>query len=199
MTLRIGRGAAHVSAAMLRTLVPLATVTIMAITVPCGVYLFVVWPSDERLAVADAAYQAARQEKVRLEQQRSAQLQARSARQSLKEVWNTLPVQQEFTGLALAVSELGRTEGVLIPGMGYALKPVKDAASPIEATLSFQARGQYTNLYRFIHRLEHQPTYLLLDRLDVRREGQGKAGSRPVVAFQVTLTTFLRPSTATGA
>ena len=86
------------------------------------------------------------------------------------------------------------TEGVMIPSMNYALKPQKEQAVATEATLSFQAKGPYAGIYRFIHRLEHHSTYLVIEKLDVQRLAQSNKSTAQLVSFNVTLTTFLKPS-----
>jgi Tfp pilus assembly protein PilO len=125
---------------------------------------------------------------------RRIQTRANAAQQELEKVWKTLPTQQDFTTLALDVSELGRAEGVLIPSMNYALKPAKDQTVGTEATLSFQATGHYAGIYRFIHRLEHHSTYLVIDKLDVHRSDKTNKSTAQLVSLNVTLTTFLKPS-----
>ena len=109
-----------------------------------------------------------------------------------------MPTHKDFTHLALDLSELGRSEGVLIPGMNYTLKPAKEQTFATEATISFQATGSYGAIYRFIHRLEHQSTYLVIEKLDVRRLAQSNTNKSVtnLVSLNVTLTTYLKPSNA---
>jgi Tfp pilus assembly protein PilO len=181
------------SPVMLRALLPLGLATGITIAVPFAVYFMTVTPASDRLAVAESAYQAAKADKTKLDRDRAVQLQAKSVRESLEDVWAALPSQKDFTTLALEVSDLGRAQGVHIPGMSYAFKPDKTNPAAIEATLTFQAKGSYASVYRFLHHLEHHRTPMVLDRLDVRREGAVAAKARSMVSIQVTLTTFLRP------
>jgi Tfp pilus assembly protein PilO len=149
-----------------------------------------------RLTEAEAAYNAAKDARGKMLQNREIQIRAKSAQQELHGVWKALPTQTDFTHLALDLSELGRTEGVLIPGMNYTLKPVKEQSFATEATISFQATGSYAAIYRFIHKLEHQSTYLVIEKLDVRRlarSNDNKSVSN-FVSLNVTLTTYLKPS-----
>jgi len=185
---------------MLQSLMPLALMTVLCLGVMAGVEVLYSETAATRLTEAEAAYQAAKDAREKMFQNRQVQLRAKAAQQELEAVWTTLPTQKDFTHLALDLSELGRTEGVLIPGMNYTLKPVKEQSFATEATISFQATGSYASIYRFIHKLEHQSTYLVIDKLDVRRLTQSNNSNKSVtnlVSLNVTLTTYLKRSNAT--
>jgi Tfp pilus assembly protein PilO len=182
---------------MLRSLAPLASVTVFCIGLTVGVHVFYTEAAATRLTEAEVAYQAAKDAREKMLQNREIQIRAKTAQQELEGVWKALPTQQDFTHLALDLSELGRTEGVLIPGMNYTLKPVKEQTFATEATISFQATGSYAAIYRFIHKLEHQSTYLVIEKLDVRRlaRSNNNKSVTNLVSLNVTLTTYLKPST----
>jgi Tfp pilus assembly protein PilO len=185
---------------MLRSLAPLASTTLLCLAVTVCVQVFYREAAATRLTEAEAAYQAAKDAREKTLRNREIQSRAKAAQQELDSVWKALPTQKDFTHLALDLSELGRTEGVLIPGMNYTLKPVKEQSFATEATISFQATGSYAAIYRFIHKLEHQPTYLVIEKLDVRRLSQSnnnKSGTN-LVSLNVTLTTYLKPSNVTA-
>jgi Tfp pilus assembly protein PilO len=181
---------------MLRSLAPLASTTLLCLALTVFVHLFYSEAAATRLTEAEAAYQAAKDAREKMYQNRDVQLRAKAAQQELEAMWKTLPTQKDFTHLALDLSELGRTEGVLIPGMNYTLKPVKEQTFATEATISFQATGGYGAIYRFIHKLEHQSTYLVIEKLDVRRLAQANNNKSVtnLVSLNVTLTTYLKPS-----
>ena len=181
---------------MLRSLAPLVSTTVFCIGVTVYVHLFYGEAAATRLTDAEAAYQAAKEAREKIVQSRETQLRARGAQEELETVWKTLPTQKDFTHLALDLSELGRSEGVLIPGMNYTLKPGKEQSFATEATISFQATGSYAAIYRFIHKLEHQSTYLVIEKLDVRRLAQSNNAKSVtnLVSLNVTLTTYLKPS-----
>jgi Tfp pilus assembly protein PilO len=162
------------------------------------VYWFFSVPARASLATAETTYQQARQAKAQIEGMLRVQEQARSVQAELKQIWRALPTQSEFSGLALAVSELGRVEGVTIPGMNYTLKPENERAIAVEATLTFQAIGTYAGIYRFIHQLEHHSTYMVIDKLTVQQVERSRETGAPLVSFRVTLTTFLRRSGPSG-
>jgi len=183
---------------MLRALTPLALVMSGSMAVAGWAYWSFGEAAAARLTAAEVAYQSARDAKSKMEQERRIQMRAKAVQEELKDVWNTLPVQQDFTTLALTVSELGRAEGVMIPGMNYTLKLAKETAGATEAVLTFQATGPYAGIYRFIHRLEHHSIYMTIDKLDVHRLSESHKSGAHLVSFNVTLTTFLRPS-PTGA
>ena len=181
---------------MLRSLAPLVSTTVLCIGVTGYVHLFYGEAAATRLTEAEAAYQTAKDAREKMIQSREIQLRARGAQEELESVWKTLPTQKDFTHLALDLSELGRSEGVLIPGMNYTLKPGKEQSFATEATISFQATGSYAAIYRFIHKLEHQSTYLVIEKLDVRRLAQSNNAKSVtnLVSLNVTLTTYLKPS-----
>ena len=181
---------------MLRSLAPLVSTTVLCIAVTVYVHLFYSEAAATRLTEAEAVYQTAKDAREKMIQSREIQLRARGAQEELESVWKTLPTQKDFTHLALDLSELGRSEGVLIPGMNYTLKPGKEQSFATEATISFQATGSYAAIYRFIHKLEHQSTYLVIEKLDVRRLAQSNNAKSVtnLVSLNVTLTTYLKPS-----
>ena len=197
MTLNGGKWPS-LSGTMLRALAPLALVMSVSMAVAGWAYWSFGEAAAARVAAAEAAYQSAKDAKSKMEQERRIQVRAKAVQVELEEVWNTLPVQQDFTTLALAVSELGRAEGVMIPGMNYTLKLAKEKAVATEAVLTFHATGPYAGIYRFIHRLEHHSTYMVIDKLDVHRLSSSDKSGAQFVSFDVTLTTFLR-SSPTGA
>ncbi len=180
--------------AMLVTFTPLVLVMGLSIIMAVGVYWSLVDHARTRLASAEAVYQSARQLKVSMEETRRIQERAKSVQAELEIIWGTLPTQKEFATLALTVSELGRADGVTIPGMRYSLKPEKEPAVAVEATLAFQAIGAYPSIYRFIHHLEHHSTYMVIDELNVQRVEQSLKSAPNQVLFNVTLKTFLRPA-----
>jgi Tfp pilus assembly protein PilO len=183
---------------MLRSLMPLASTTVLCIGMAVGVEVLCSETAATRLTEAEGAYQAAKDAREKMFQNREIQVRAKAAQQELDSVWKSLPTQKDFTHLALDLSELGRTEGVLIPGMNYTLKPVKEQTFATEATISFQATGSYAAVYRFIHKLEHQSTYLIIEKLDVRRLSQSNNNKSVtnLVSLNVTLTTYLKRSDA---
>lgn len=179
---------------MLATFTPLVVVMGLSISLAVGVYWSSVDHARTRLASAEAVYQAARQLNVRMEETRRIQERAKSVQAELEGIWGTLPTEKDFATLALTVSELGRADGVTIPGMRYALKAEKGPAVAVEATLTFQAIGAYPDIYRFIHHLEHHSTYMVIDALNVQRVEQSLKSAPNQVLFNVILKTFLRPS-----
>ncbi|MCC6964960.1 MAG: type 4a pilus biogenesis protein PilO [Nitrospira sp.] len=189
----IPRQMQRVTRSMLLPLAPLALVAGGSVGLAEWVYWSMTVPARTSLATAEIAYQLTKQEKTQIEDTIKVQVQARSVQAELAQIWRTLPTQDEFSSLALAVSELGRAEGVTIPGMNYALKPEKERAVASEATLTFQAIGTYAGIYRFIHQLEHHSTYMVIDKLQVRQVVHPHETSQPMISFSVTLTTFLRP------
>lgn len=197
MTLNGGKWLS-LSGTMLRALAPLALVMSGSMAVAGWAYWSFGEAAAARVAAAEAAYQSAKDAKSKMEQERRIQVRAKAVQVELEEVWNTLPVQQDFTTLALAVSELGRAEGVMIPGMNYTLKLAKEKAVATEAVLTFHATGPYAGIYRFIHRLENHSTYMVIDKLNVHRLPPADKSGAHLVSFDVTLTTFLR-SSPTGA
>ena len=174
---------------------PLGLLTVLALGIGIGAYLLVLIPAEERLARAEAAYEAARQAQLQQQAARKTQETFRQTQKDLEQVWETLPAQKQFAALAVAISELGRAVAVSIPGMTYTLQKVEEGL-PAKATLAFRAVGEYGAIYRFLHRLETTEPYLFIESLDVSRTSEPNRAALTLLAFNVRVVTFLRPDPA---
>jgi len=175
-----------------RGLWPLGLLTVLALGIGIGAYLLVLIPAEQRLARAEAAYEAARQAQLQQQAARKTQETFRQTQKDLEQVWETLPAQKQFAALAVAISELGRAVAVSIPGMTYTLQKVEEGL-PAKATLAFRAVGEYGAIYRFLHRLETTEPYLFIESLDVSRTSEPNRAALTLLAFNVRVVTFLRP------
>ena len=178
-----------------RGLWPLGLLTLLAIGVGIGAYLFIMIPAKERLTQAEAAYEAARQAQLQQQATRKTQEAFRQTQKDLEQVWDDLPVEKQFAALAVAISELGRAVEVSIPGMTYSLQKVEEGL-PAKASLAFRAVGEYGAIYRFIHRLETTKPYLFVESLDVSRANDSTQAALTLLVFNVRVVTFLRPDPA---
>lgn len=150
-----------------------------------GVRLFVVWPAQDRLAQAEAAWMAARQRVVH-------RLEAQEAWKNLAPMLKTLPAPRDFAQLPLAISEVARRDRVAMPDIAYTLeKPQAGGFS--KAALKGLVSGRYEDLRRFIHHLEAADGFLFIEDLDVSRHGAKKGEA---VAFRITLSTYIREGPA---
>lgn len=181
-------------------LLPLVVALVLSIGVSGYLYINCLRPAEERMGRAEAAFQTAKQQHATLQATRTLQERVKATTQQLSDVWQVLPTQNEFTSLAMAISELGRAERVLIPGMSYDLQPKKDDGLPIMASVSFTATGEYAAIYRFIHRLETTEPYLVIESLNATRASKADhdEGAATLVVFQIKVATFLRPNPPTG-
>lgn len=144
--------------------------------------------------MAEQAYHAAKQAQSDLQQTHAQQVRARTAQRQLETERHALPTQEEFTSLALALSELAKREQVKIPGMSYDIQK-KEGTQPVKATMTFRATGDYAAIYRLVHRLETAERYLVIERLDVAREHQRETAATGVVV-NITVATYLRHEAA---
>ena len=174
----------------LRGLVPLTILTGLSLAGAAVVYVHQLLPVQDHLANAERAYHQAKQAQSALQQSRTQQMRARAAQRQLDVVRQALPTQEEFTPLAMALSELGKSEHVAIPGMGYEVKKT-EGAQPVKATIAFKASGDYAAVYRFIHRLETADPYVVIESLDVSGE-KNKDASPGRVAVNIKVATYLR-------
>src|SRR5688500_11073032 len=87
-----------------RELWPLGLLTVLALGIGVGAYLFVLIPAEERLARAEAAYGAARQVELQQQTARKTQEAFRQTQKDLEQIWETLPAQKQFAALAVAIS-----------------------------------------------------------------------------------------------
>jgi Tfp pilus assembly protein PilO len=174
---------------------PLGLLTVLAIGIGIGAYLFVLVPAQQRLTQAEAGYEATRQAQLQQQAARKTQEAFRRTRKDLEQVWEDLPAEKQFAALAVAISELGRAVEVSIPGMTYSLQKVEEGL-PARASLAFRAVGEYGAIYRFIHRLETTEPYLFVESLDVSRANDSSRAALTLLVFNVRVVTFLRPDPA---
>lgn len=177
-------------------LLPLTGLLVLSLGTTVSGYLSLLAPAQERARVAEAAYQDGKQTAARLETARQVQVRAQVAERRLQEMWRALPTKDEFSALAMTITELGRAEHMVIPGMSYTLDDKKkEAGLPVSATLTFSATGDYNAFARFVYRLEHAEQYLVIESLDVARAQASEKTLADRVVFHVKVTTFLRPTT----
>lgn len=182
--------------AIMRGLLPLVGLTVLSVLGALLMYIFGVRPAEERLVRAEEAYQTAKQAQAGLQRTKMQQVRAQTAQRQLDRERNALPKQDEFSTLAMALSELGKREHVVIPGMGYDIKK-PEGTRPVKATIAFKATGDYAAIYRFLHRLETAESYLVIERLDVGSDRHQQASAGRVVV-SITVATYLRQDPRIG-
>lgn len=187
------------SRSLLLSCVPLMSVTVVACVLAATSGFYRLIPAQEHLAQAEAAYHTAVRAQAALQATRKTQEEMRAIKLKLDEVWRGLPTETEFASLALAISELGRSERVTIPGMQYAVERSHADGMPVKASISFSVTGDYAAVYRFIHRLESADSYVVIESLDASRTAKSEKGSGSSVVFHVKVATFLRPNPPTGS
>ncbi len=175
----------------LRALTPLGLLAGLAVGMVAAMSFLVQGPARDRLADAQAAYEAAR--RVQSEQRVT-----RRTEETVAVMWRSLTARKEFPSLILAVTDLAQRDGVAIPGMSYSLQKMDDSPA-IKASMSFQVAGDYAAIRRFIHRLETDGRYFAVESLDASRSqkrlslGPGKESVIEQVRFNVRVMTFLKP------
>ena len=178
----------------LRRLVPLSVLTGLSLLGTVVSYGYGMKPAQDHLQMAEHAYQSAKQAQAALQQTHAQQVRARTAQRQLETERHALPTRQEFTALALALSELAKREQVKIPGMSYDIQK-RDGMQPVKATIAFRATGDYAAIYRFVHRMETAEHYLVIESLDVARE-QKRTMAGTGVVVNITVATYLRHEAA---
>ena len=179
--------------AALRRLLPLAALTVLSLVGATLVSTLCLSPAQQRLQHAEQAFYMAKQAQASLHESRTQQARAHAARQQLDLVRQALPLQEEFTSLAMALTELGKREHVAIPGMGYDVKKA-EGGQPAKATIAFHASGDYASVYRFIHQLETVDSYVVIESLDVAGTPPGQGASAARVVVNIRVATYLRQS-----
>ena len=187
------------SRSLLLSCVPLMSVTVVACVLAATSGFYRLSPAQEHLAQVEAAYQTTLRAQAALQAKRKTQEEMRTVKLKLDEVWRGLPTETEFASLALAISELGRSERVTIPGMQYAVERSHADGMPVKASISFSVTGEYAAVYRFIHRLESADSYVVIESLNASRTAKSEKGGASSVVFHVTVATFLRPNPTTGS
>lgn len=181
-----------------RFLVPLATVTGMAVLAAIMAHLLLLMPVREQQARVAQAYDQSRQKQHDLVQTRARHERVRRAHQEVARIQRDLPAIDEFTALAVGMAEMARAEQLKIPGMTESIG-TSQTGLPTQASLSFHAIGPYPSIYRFLHRVESSDAYLFVESLEVTRTEDSQRLRPNVVGITVKVTTFLRPSTVSDA
>ena len=169
----------------LRFLRPLICVAIAGLLGSLTMDFGLVLPAQERLVKAQKTLDE-------LHQQRLSGQKAKSTQQTLKQFWQDLPIQQEFTHLGVRLNTLARQNKVTIPGMDYRVESLKKEAIP-KGSITFQALGSYEAIRRFIYQLEKTGPYLIIEKLTAERTKE-----RDRVAFTLQIGTFFQPQSVHG-
>jgi len=159
-------------------------------------YGVILAPSQERLDAIQTSYEQARRDHSKRVSDKQVQQRVLQGRRELDRLWKTLPTQNQFAALAVAISELGKSVNVSIPGMTYSVKPATNGL-PGEGALRFRAVGEYADIYRFIHQIETAKSYLIIESLDVTRTTAHRITGRPPIEVNIRVVTFLQPDSAT--
>lgn len=176
-----------------RELFPIVIMAASTYVIVMTINLNVVDPVKQRLAYAEAALEQAKHAQEKSQAARALYERVRLAQQQVENVMNSLPSRQEHATLAVAVSELAKTEAVMIPGMTYHIEK-EEGYRPVKATLSFKVTGNYAAIYRLIHRLEAANSYLVIESLDVTRADRvNRPTLSHLVVCNMVVATFLRP------
>lgn len=176
-----------------RALRPLGLLTLLALMLAFGTYVYLLVPAEEHLVTLRASYEKARQRQITLWRERKTQEEGRQIQRDLGAIWERLPSQRDFAGMAIAISELARKVRVSVPGMTYNHEKAQQGL-PTKASLSFQATGKYRDIYRFIHRLETTEPYLVIEQLNASRAQDSGQGVTHHVRFNMRVVTFLKPN-----
>lgn len=184
------------SKVVLRRLLPLTGLTLLSLGAVLLTAAYGLKPVEERVRQAEQAYHSAKQSQADLQRMKTLQVQAQAAQRQLDLEWQAIPTREEFTPLALTLSELAKREHVKIPGMSYTIAQ-SEGGQPVKAAIAFQATGDYAAIYRFLHQLETAKSYLVIERLDVASE-QKQHASATKVMVNLTVTTFLRQPAQSG-
>lgn len=180
----------------MRGMLPLVSLTALSLIGVALMYIYGLRPAEEQLLRAEQAYQTAKQTQAGLQQVKTQQVRAQIAQRQLNSELKALPTLDEFTPLAIALSELGKREHVAIPGMSYDIKK-PEGTQPLKATIAFKATGDYAAIYRFLQRLETAESYLVIEQLDVGGE-RNQPSSAGRVAVSITVATYLRQAPRVG-
>ena len=173
------------TAQSLRFLRPLMVVVVAALLGCLAIDFGLVLPARERLVKAQETLDE-------LHQQRLSGHRAKTTQQTLRQFWQDLPRQQEFTHLGVRLNTLANQNKVSIPGMDYRVESLKREAIP-KGSITFQALGSYDAIRRFIYQLEKTGPYLIIEELTAERTKE-----RDQVVFTLQIGTFFRPPSVSG-
>lgn len=173
-------------------LYPWLITVVMLAAVWAGVHYGKLAPAQEQLAAVEGEWAGARRDLAQ-------RLEAKQARKDLKQVLAMLPSPRDFARLPLAISEMAKRDGVIVPSFSYTLEKSSDGLAT-KAFLQGAVTGQYQDLRRFIYHLEASDGLLLfIEDLSAgrssgaRAEKQGKG-----VTVTLRLVTYIREESRAG-
>jgi Tfp pilus assembly protein PilO len=114
--------------------------------------------------------------------------EARKAKKDVSRVWAMLPVERDFTPLALGISDEAKRDQVALPALSYKTEPTS-VANTSKGLLQGPMTGRYENLRRFIYGLETMKELLFIEDLELTRSGGGQDA---LLTFNIRIATYLR-------
>ena len=174
-----------------RTLLPLARITSLCIVGALVCWFLIVVPAVNHLQTLQHTHQKERNLFRDLREQRKLQQELLQAKHQLVQVWDLLPAKQEFTSIAVTISQYAQTEHVTIPGMSYSTSTVMKGLPP-KGTLTFSAVGTYPSMFKFIQHLEQSRQYLIIETINVTRTNRSKKQQNDRVRLNMKVSTFLK-------
>lgn len=165
----------------LAPLVPrMLVILVLLVTLVC-LHVFMVMPAETRVAQLEHDWSSARNTLV----------QHREAKRVLKDLNQVLigiPAREDFTPLALGITDEATRNRVSLPSLTYTIDAKK---GPLATKAVFQGsvKGRYVDLRRFIFQLESAEELLFIEDLDV--VGSRQPSNQPVT-FNMRIATYLR-------
>ncbi len=114
--------------------------------------------------------------------------EARTAKTDLAQVWAMLPVERDFSPLALGISEEAKRDRVNLPALSYKTEPTP-VLHTSKGILQGSMSGRYEDLRRFIYDLETAEEFLFIEDLELARSGVAQGG---MLTFNIKIATYLR-------
>ena len=114
--------------------------------------------------------------------------EAQKARKDLAQVWSVLPVERDFTPLALGITEEAKRDHVILPELSYKTEPTP-VANTSKGVLQGTMTGRYEDLRRFLYDVETAEELVYIEDLELVRSS---ARQDQPLTFNIKIATYLR-------
>ena len=174
----------HVLTVLRHPLAPLfprmLVILVLLATLAC-IHSFMVLPAETRVAQLEHDWSSARNTLVQ-------HREAKRVIQDLNHVLNGIPAREDFTPLALGITDEATRNRVSLPSLTY---KIDETSGPLATRAVFQGsfKGRYVDLRRFIFQLESAEELLFIEDLDV--VGSRQQANQPVT-FKMRIATYLK-------
>ena len=162
-------------------LIPWLALVVVLFVVLWAVDIVGIDGAEQSRANLESEWNQARQELTR-------HREAQKAQKDLAQVWSVLPVERDFTPLALGITEEAKRDRVTLPALSYKTEPTS-VANTSKGLLQGTMTGRYEDLRRFLYDVETAEELVYIEDLELV---QSDAQQNKTLTFNIKIATYLR-------